>query len=641
MSSRPAAARSSCASDSGLTSPLKVLITSCASPGSKACLNASTSPTGFLRRAVEKKSNANRKVNASPRSSGSGPGAAAGREHRLRQRDDRHRRGGGQRARDVLRIGPDLVDERERRVPAGRHGRGLPRPHADRALALEELRADVAGEAGQLERVDADEVEGVLNRRAAVVEGGALGLRQPGVDDLGAHRHARGLERRDVQPRRLADADPRAQVARDVDAERGRLAAAAPRLRRGLPREHLRDPLAAARRARPVHEALAVLVLERLKGLPEVEPARAQRLEVARDALRGAGGRGPVRPLEQPVRAVAAREVAEVGPAPGDQVAQRVVDRHAVRQPGERLGLLVLAALDPARVTQPRGVVLAQLRQPALHPAAAERVRARHVEAREAERARALDLALLEVPGRDAVGRVVQDRDVAEQLHRRVERMPAAHLQAQPLVLALAPPREHRRSLRPGADQAGVEQPVRQHRLARDRLEHARDDGEEVPRQRVQRLQHQQIGGQQHRLAEVREQARLQIARGGALGAAEQPPRLHALEVARAQDVEGLVLAQDGLVEDERRETDRAQRVGQHAGVRQLRRADDGARAHRGAKLADGHREEAQPHVALTRGLGHGDGVRGLVERERLRGSRRAAGRAGRCRRRPSRARGG
>jgi hypothetical protein len=144
-------------------------------------------------------------------------------------------------------------------------------------------------------------------------------------------------------------------------------------------------------------------------------------------------------------------------------------------------------------------------------------VRARRVQAGEAEAARALELALVEVPRRDAVGGVAQDVQVREQLRRRVEHVGPAGIAAQPLVLALAPPREHRRGVRPGADQARVEQPVREHGLARDRLEHARHDGDVVAREVVERLQHEHVAGQQHGLADVREQARLEVARGGAL----------------------------------------------------------------------------------------------------------------------------
>ena len=227
--------------------------------------------------------------------------------------------------------------------------------------------------------------------------------------------------------------------------------------------------------ARPVHVALAVLVLERLEGVLQDEAARAHRLEVARDALRGARARRAVGPLEQRVRAVAARRGRRGRPLPdrvGDDVAQAPstgtpLARRASGSP------VVLAALDPAGGAQPRGVVLAQVRQRALERAVAERVRARGIEAGEAEAARALDLALVEVPGRDAVGRVAQDAQVAEQLRRRVEHVRPAGLAAQPLVLALAPPLEHR-APRPPRRRSGRSRTARRRAPPRSRSARAR-----------------------------------------------------------------------------------------------------------------------------------------------------------------------
>ena len=306
-------------------------------------------------------------------------------------------------------------------------------------------------ELGELERVDADEVERVLDRGPAVAEVCALRLRQAGVDRLGAHRHLGGLERGDVEPRRLADAEPGAQVARDVDAERGR-AGLRSRLRRGQRQQRAWDPVGAAGGARPLHERLAVVVLERAERVVEVEPAAVQREQVARDALDRAAIGGAVGVLEQPVGALLRLEVVERDAGRGGvahDVAECAVDLDPVGERRERREL----AIEPAEAQRPCALLGAT--------------------------------RLVQVPLRHPVCGVAHHRDLVEQRGRGVEHVRPFALLPQALVHALAPPLEHARAAWTPAQHAGVVQAVRK-RLLAGRLEHARYQRRAALQQRIQ-----------------------------------------------------------------------------------------------------------------------------------------------------------
>ena len=132
MSGRSPIACAAARAPAGRKSALIVLSTSVGpSPGANARLNASTSPSGFLRSSVEKKSNANRNTKPSGSVERHRRARRVRRLDRQRHHDDRHVGGAREVLGDVGRVHPELVDER-RTAASQRSGMqvGLPGPLA-------------------------------------------------------------------------------------------------------------------------------------------------------------------------------------------------------------------------------------------------------------------------------------------------------------------------------------------------------------------------------------------------------------------------------------------------------------------------------------------------------------------------------
>ena len=350
-------------------------------------------------------------------------------EHRLGDVDDRDRRHPRERVGDVSRARPDLVDVAEGRQPALREGRHLPPPQPDRVAAGEEARAGVVGERRQGVGVDADEVRREAPR-AAARGGGAVGgkarVLQAVRSDEVLHRHARAdrLERPRDLARRLADAEHRAEVAGDVDAQCCRIVG-------GWRVEHLRARderarhLAAADRLRPRDEPGAVLAADVGKRHAQVRARLLQRHEVAVGRLRPSGGAG--QPAQQLPRA-RLRERAGRHVAGLERAAVAEADRGVDPRPVGK-AVVPVGPRRPAGVgvlEQALGVALADLAQRRAVTeldavlVLAEQVRLGGVEAAEVKEAQrpavdgpavvsALDLARGEVPVGDVVAGVAQD----------------------------------------------------------------------------------------------------------------------------------------------------------------------------------------------------------------------------------------